>query len=81
MFLEETSELAKVAGGMVQDPALYVKACALLMLGLVVVINLTTDTKSAQQQPKHTTNWEEPAPYFFIKPKKQPGELDSSKQC
>lgn len=81
VFLEETSELVKVAGGMVQDPALYVKACALLMLGLVVVINLTTDTKSAQQHPKHTTDWEDPAPYFIIKPKKQLGELTSDKQC
>lgn len=48
-----TTELVRVAEGMVQEPMLYVQACALLMLGLVVVIELTTNTKEVQYFSKH----------------------------
>lgn len=48
-----TNELLSVAQGMVQEPLLYVQACALLMLGLVVVLELTTNTQEVSYFSKH----------------------------
>lgn len=48
-----TTELVDIAQGMTQEPMMYIQACALLMLGLVVVLELTTNTKEVQYFSKH----------------------------